>query len=118
MVSFDMGIVSEVQSVTTHPDGEEVTVKVVGPTNIPMAVKSTRARARALVESGVVDSSADTMSDALFEQDLHRLTAITGDPIVRTESDFIQDLTPGGLLDQFSIGELEAVLFNVVVRGD
>lgn len=110
-------VVAEVQGMTTE-DEDVVQVKVVGPKNAPDSVKEARARMRALASTLPSGALASVIGDAATDFDLHRLTELQDEPVVREEEGFISDLIPSRIKREFDIGELEARLYTVRVLGD
>lgn len=79
MVQFP-DLVSQVMGITTHPDGTEVQVEVIGPKGTPDLTRELRAKARALMTVGSIPTTVKSVKD-LGSMDIQRLTEQEGDPI-------------------------------------
>lgn len=75
-----MDLTAQTQSLTSHPDGTEVQVEVAGPRGIPKNARKLRARARALISSGVLATGRDSI-EQLTVGEIQRFTRIEGQPI-------------------------------------
>ena len=95
-----MDIIAQTQGITSHPDGTEVQVEVAGPRAVPDTVKSVRARARALISSGVLPTTRDSVEDITMGE-IKRFTRVEGKPVRERAGTLV-----------------EAKLFTVVVNRD
>lgn len=91
---------ASVQSMTSAPEGTEVQVEVVGPKVTPQSTKELRARARALMDSGILPAARKSV-DNITMGELERLTEVEGSPITEDRGNF-----------------QEASLFTVIVKGE
>lgn len=106
-------VLAEVQSMTSHPDGTEVQVKVTGPKAAPSGMKELRARAQALVSAGPASAAMKSVENITMGE-IERFTEVE-DAISRSDPNFVQDLIPG----DFSIPqllEMEARLYTIIVK--
>lgn len=76
-------ITAQTQSMTTHPRGTEVQVRVEGPKAAPDFTKELRARARAMVSVGVINTVSETLS-GVTAGEIDRFTETVNDPVVRS----------------------------------
>lgn len=106
-------ITAETQSMTSHPDGTEVQVKVIGPKVVPGLTKELRARAQAIVDAGPAGVAKKSASK-ITAGELSRFTRVDN-VTVRQDPDFIEDLIPTdrGLPD---VAKLEARLYTIIVE--
>ena len=108
-------ILAEVQSMTSHPDGTEVQVKVIGARAAPDSAKELRARAQALISAGPASAAKKSMENITMGE-IEGLTYVDG-VVTRSDPDFINDLIPS----KFSIPRLmtaEAKLYTIIVRNE
>lgn len=108
-------VVAEVQSLSSHPDGTEVEVRVVGPKAVPDDVKRLRARAQALIAanpSGAVRRGVENVTAG----EIDRLTEITGGGQT-SDTDLVNGLLPGNI-DLPNATKLESTRYTVVVKDD
>lgn len=85
-------IVSETQSVTSHPDGTEVQVEVIGPRGTPEFTRSLRAKGRALIAAGVLPTTIESVKDVAVG-DVQRLTKEIDTPPLREQRGGLREAT-------------------------
>lgn len=85
-------IVSETQSVTSHADGTEVQVEVIGPKGTPNFLRSLRAKGRALLSTGVLPNTVDAVKDVAVG-DVQRLTKEIDKPPLREQRGNLREAT-------------------------
>jgi uncharacterized protein YcgI (DUF1989 family) len=73
-------VTAEIVSVSDQPDGTMVDVRVTSPKMFPHQLAEMRARARAIVEAGVVDATTKA-AENVTEGQIRRLTKVEGPPV-------------------------------------
>jgi len=72
---------TSIESATSAPEGSEYEVRVVSGKNVPEFATELRARARALRESGVIDTLSPDLGDIPLGN-IERKTMVRGQPLM------------------------------------